>query len=162
MVVAICMQAAILFIAVRSYTYRETVYVFAGNHRVSIAITDGGIVLMRFRGEPFVGLPRLEWKSDRLVYYGQWFVSSTSLPYFKTDSTGSIHMDMSIGFVPMSVVLQLYCFRLLMLYNRVMSLRRTGVFCNDCGYDLRASANVCPECGKAVRPEVLNKTQGEK
>lgn len=41
----------------------------------------------------------------------------------------------------------------LFLWQRDRCTEKPAGYCVKCGYDLRASTKVCPECGMAIAPE---------
>jgi hypothetical protein len=66
----------------------------------------------------------------------------------------------SISFaVPMAVLCQLPAWRLRAWLN-ARRRKRKGL-CANCGYDLRATAQRCPECGKPIPPQVHSSPAGE-
>jgi hypothetical protein len=56
------------------------------------------------------------------------------------------HWTLDIGFVPASIIACPCMIRLLAEFGRCRERSRIGK-CHNCGYDLRATPDRCPECG---------------
>jgi hypothetical protein len=166
----LCVAVGVLW--VRSYWLSETIERFAGDQRQSIGSNRGTITFNWAQFRPLVGVPIANSVSPPFTRYRRSESYHPSVPTLVQDpgrkfdyrmmgfrvassAGGRVTMGSVIGtlIIPPHITLGaphwflLTLLAILPIMRLAPRRRRRPGWCQNCGYDLRASPDRCPECG---------------
>jgi hypothetical protein len=139
------MLAALACIALglRGLRRADVTYVHVGEHAAGVASSGGSLYLLRVSAR----MGRGEWFS---TFHGPAETLGRGGWGFRWGSWRGL--DFKFLAVPMALPAMICALIAVRLLRRARRGPLDPTLCRVCGYDLRASADRCPECGTAVVP----------